>query len=165
MDETRFWELIERGRQQSGGDVWHQAALLTDSLAQLEPEEILSFDQQAGTQMGKAYRADIWAAVYLVYDGCSEDGFEAFLGWLLAQGKEVFTAVLANPGCLGDLLPPEDVPGCEDMLFVTARAYRRRTGGQEIPEYHEDHDFLEKTKELREQVQDLVRRHSSESEG
>ncbi len=139
MDENEFWQLIDRSRRESGGDVWDQAALLTDALAEWDPEEIVSFDRHFAGQMRKAYRADLWAAAYIVNQGCSDDAFADFRAWLIGQGKQVFEAVLADPERLGDLVEPGETADCEDMLFAGSRAYRRRTGGQDVPEDAGEH--------------------------
>jgi hypothetical protein len=147
MDENSFWKLIDRSRQEEMGNVWQQAALLSDWLAELDPEEILSFQRHFNAQTRKAYRADLWDAAYIVNEGCSDDAFADFLAWLIAQGKEVFDAVLANPDVLGDVfrdvVEPGETADCEDMLFAPARAYRRRTRGQDFPEDQLDSEPLQ----------------------
>jgi hypothetical protein len=146
VDEKKFWELIDRSREAGGGDVWQQAALLTTWLAEIDPQEILSFQRHFNVQTRKAYRADLWDAAVIVNEGGSDDGFADFLGWLVAQGKEVCDAVLANPDTLGDVFHARVEPGgtadCEDMLFAASRAYQRRMQGQEMPEDPRDTEPL-----------------------
>jgi hypothetical protein len=93
VDENSFWELIDRSRQEGGGNVWEQAARLTALLAGLDPEEIVSFDRHFDAKMVTAYRADLWAAAYIVNQGCVDDAFTDFRAWRIGQGKEVFDAV------------------------------------------------------------------------
>jgi hypothetical protein len=147
MDEKSFWKLIDRSRQEGRGDVWQQAAVLTDWLAGMDAEEILSFQRHFNALARKAYRADLWDAAYIVNEGCSEDAFADFLGWLIAQGEAIFDAVLDNPDTLGDVfhnfVEPGGTADCEDILFAASRAYRRRTQGQEMPENQLDNKPLQ----------------------
>lgn len=173
MDETRFWELIDRSRQEGEGDVWQQAALLTSWLAEIDPEEIVSFQRHFDAQMGKAYRADLWDAAYIVNEGCSDDGFADFRGWVIAQGKEVFDALLANPDILADVTHDRVEPGgtadCEDMLYAASRAYRRRTGGQDMPQDELNNEPLQlqgshlTPEEMKKRFPNLCRRYQGEA--
>ena len=58
--------------------------------------------------------------------GCSDDGFEYFRCWLIAQGERVFNAALANPETLVNRAEPESEG--EGMLYAAAEAYESRTG-------------------------------------
>lgn len=53
--------------------------------------------------MAISHRNQLWAAGYLINDGCSDDGFEYFRAWLIAQGREVFERVVADPDALAGL--------------------------------------------------------------
>jgi Protein of unknown function (DUF4240) len=132
------WNLIEQARTdraRTGDDV---ADALVRLLAQRPPAEILTFDQPLWELLAVSYRADLWAAAYLINGGASDDGFEYFRGWLIAQGRAVFERALADPNSLaavpavraaadeGDELEDEDV------LRVVWTAYRSVTG-QEPP--------------------------------
>jgi hypothetical protein len=132
MDETELWQLLERAKDESGGDCAEGAQLLTDWLAEREPEEIVAFESVVGRLMARSYRWDLWAAAYIINGGCSDDGFDYFRGWLIAQGKEVFYAALADPETLIGVAPEDDVANmqveCEDMLYVAYDAHERRTG-------------------------------------
>ena len=50
--------------------------------------------------MDRAYRQELWGAAYLINGGCSDDGFVYFLGWLIAQGRDVYQAALPDPDSL-----------------------------------------------------------------
>ncbi|MGE3909318.1 MAG: DUF4240 domain-containing protein, partial [Chloroflexota bacterium] len=130
MDVSHFWQLIEESRENAGGDIGEQSAELTDLLAELPPEEILAFDRQFRVLMAEAYRWDLWGAAYVINGGCSDDAFEYFRGWLIAQGERVYREALADPESLVDRAEP-DVDG-ESMLYAAADAYQVETG-QEPP--------------------------------
>jgi hypothetical protein len=82
--------------------------------------------------MARSYRWDLWAAAYIINGSCSDDGFDYFRGWLIAQGRGSFYAALADPETLVDVLPADGLAGdgveCEDMLSIGSVAYERRTG-------------------------------------
>ncbi len=52
---------------------------------------------------------------YIINGGCSDDGFDYFLGWLIAKGRKYFEAALVNPERAGDGAEPGDVVECEDI--------------------------------------------------
>jgi hypothetical protein len=88
-----------------------------------------------------SYRWDLWGAAYLLNGGCSDDGFEYFRGWLIAQGHEVFERVLEDPDVLADLPhvrreasadDPLDLE-CESMYGVVWDAYQALTGTMDLP--------------------------------
>ena len=59
--------------------------------------------------------------------GCSDDGFIDFRAWLIAQGREVYFAALADPDSLADVVPYGDC--CfEQLSYVGDYAYEQLTG-------------------------------------
>ncbi|WP_344506013.1 DUF4240 domain-containing protein [Dactylosporangium maewongense] len=70
-----------------------------------------------------AYRWDLWAAADLINGGASDDGFEYFLGWLMAQGRMRWEATLADPDSLADVVEVDagDLD-CEEVLYVAPTA-------------------------------------------
>jgi hypothetical protein len=126
MDTPTFWSLIEASKEEGRGDIDRQITVLTGKLAALPPEEIVEFDRIFRELMSTAYRWDLWAAAYIIDGGCSDDGFEYFRAWLIAQGERVFRDALADPETLVDRAEPE-VEG-EGMLYAAAVAYESRVG-------------------------------------
>jgi hypothetical protein len=135
MDQHEFWALIDASRQVST-DCEEQADALTALLAQREPGEIIGFEQQFWERRYEAFRWDLLAVAYIVNGWCSNDGFDYFRGWLIAQGREYFEAALASPERAADRvvapLAEDEVVDCEDILYVAYLAYEERTG-QEFP--------------------------------
>ncbi len=136
MDTATFWRLIEAAKAASGDDCERQAQRVEQHLVTLSPEEIQSFDRILWEQMRVSYDNDLWAAAYIINGGCSDDGFDYFRGWLIAQGEAVFHNALQNPDTLSDYVTPEgaDSDGyeCGDMLGVAWHAYKDCTS-QEMP--------------------------------
>lgn len=127
----------------STGDLERQVSLLVVSLVQLSPEEIVGFADVLDALMARSYRNDLWGAAYVINGGCSDDGFDYFRGWLLAQGEQVFEAALRDPDSLAEAVPaevgsqgpPEESRwiGCEAILYVADDAYEVATGGRPLP--------------------------------
>ncbi|WP_308307228.1 DUF4240 domain-containing protein [Streptomyces sp. ISL-10] len=126
MNKEQFWKLIEKAREHApdtrdGSDIAGRASAL---LARRSAQEITAAQQTLWDLMADSYRNPLWAAAYVVNGGCSDDGFDYFRGWLIAQGRTTFERVLADPDTLAEL------PGvltavaegigldCEDMLSV-----------------------------------------------
>lgn len=74
--------------------------------------------------------------------GCSDDGFDYFRGWLIAQGEEIFNKALKNPEFLAEYLSEEYLeedefaPQLEEMLSVASDAYTYQKTGE--LEYDDD---------------------------
>lgn len=134
MDTATFWHMIERAKAESNGDYDQQAQLLEQRLAQLPPEEIQSFDLMLSQFMAQSYNDDLWVAASIVNAGCTEDGFEYFRGWLIAQGEAIFHATLQVPDSLAEIVDADrDDYECEALLSVAMGAYEARTG-TEMPQ-------------------------------
>jgi hypothetical protein len=131
MDRNEFWELVEASRREST-DCEEQAQALAALLAQRTPEEIIAFDEQLHARRLESFRWDLWAVAYIAQGGCSNDSFDYFRGWLVAQGREYFEAALASPERAVDRAEAGRYLECEAMLYVADDAYRERTG-DELP--------------------------------
>jgi len=129
MDEARFWRLVEEAGRQSRGHIDRQVQILVEKLAELTPEEIIEFDSILDRLMALSYRRDLWAAAYIINGGCSDDGFEDFRGWLLAQGKDIFHEALEDPGTLVDRARFDEAEN-EDMLYAAKKAYQKKMGAE-----------------------------------
>jgi len=68
---------------------------------------------------------------FVISGGCSDDGFEYFRCWLIAQGKAVFEAALKDPDSLSEL-DIEDDPEEEELLYLAPEIYEEKTG-EEMP--------------------------------
>lgn len=135
MNEQQFWEIIRKSRR-SAADCDAHAEQLRTRLQKLEPQQILTFDQHMRQRLAEAYRWDLWAVAYIVNGGCSDDAFGYFRGWLVAQGKEFFEAVLHNPEHAARRAREGEVE-CEAILYAAAEAYEAKTG-QTLPDAHVD---------------------------
>ena len=138
MDTDQFWTLVESARAQvdDPADPYAVAAQAADALAAYPRAEIVATQQTLWDLLAGSYRAPLWAAAHLINGGCSDDGFDYFRGWLLAQGREVFTQVVADPQALADLpavrtaLADGDELECEEVLGIVWNAHLAATGEQ-----------------------------------
>ncbi len=96
MDVEQFWEIVRKSKR-GAGDCDTLAEQLAARLEKLDPQDILAFDQHLRQRLAEAYRWDVWAVAYIINGGSSDDEFEYFRGWLVAQGQEFFGAVLQRP--------------------------------------------------------------------
>jgi hypothetical protein len=136
MRTDDFWAVIDRAttdRPDSPDEVAKRAAA---ELATRDPEAIIAWDRHLGKVMVASGTEDLWAAAYLINGGCSDDGFDAFRGWLIAHGRSVVARAAAGPDSLAEL--PEvraaAVTGAvfeaAEVLSIGAEAYVLATGGE-----------------------------------
>ncbi|MFB7546417.1 DUF4240 domain-containing protein [Streptomyces sp. NPDC056154] len=136
MDTTDFWNLIDAARTRVTDPAGAEAVVerACELLAARPVEEIVAAQQLLWDLMAASYRAPLWAAAYTINGGCSDDGFDYFRGWLMAQGREVFERVVADPDALAELpviraaAAEREEMECESMLAVAWGAHRAATG-------------------------------------
>jgi hypothetical protein len=129
MDRSEFWKLIEETRAASQGDCEQLVELLQRRLQALPAEQIVRFKVILDELMAESYTWELWAAGYLINGGCSDDGFDYFRAWLIAQGEAIFTSALKDPETLADY--PDEFPeevDCESLMYAPVYAYKEKTG-------------------------------------
>lgn len=153
LDEETFWKLIEDAKAASGGDSEEQVQLLVDKVAAMPLADIFRFYDLFHEFKGIAYRRDLWAAAYIICDGCSDDGFTDFRAWLIAQGKKIFYGALHDPESLLDVAriicdgyATYGDASLEAMNYVAHYAYEQKIG-EEMPTFFGSHPHPELTGE------------------
>ncbi|MET7288968.1 DUF4240 domain-containing protein [Streptomyces sp. NPDC005573] len=142
MDRDQFWRLVAAARDraadpQEGESVAREA---TAMLAARSAEEIVAAQQALWDLMAESYTNPLWAAAYLLNGGCSDDGFEYFRAWLIAQGRETFERVVADPDALAELPVVRDAAAdrvdleAEEVLGIAWNAHLAATGEELPPE-------------------------------
>jgi hypothetical protein len=137
MNIDTFWQLIEEANEQSESDLEKQVSLLVEKLTELTVEEILDFDRIFNEMFVLSHSAELWSAAYLINGDCTEDSFDYFRGWLIAQGRDVFELALKDPEVFAEVVN-NDIAGdieCEAMLYVAGTAYENKT-------QKDDFDFI-----------------------
>lgn len=128
MPETTFWQIIKTTREDSKNNYAIQCQLLTAHLEHLSTEEIISFDRTFGLLMAKSYSYKLWEPVYSLNGGCSDDMFEYFRSWLLAQGKNKFYWTIKYPRLLLFIGVKEFMEHYEGIAYCAYEAYEQKTG-------------------------------------
>lgn len=131
MNETIFWDLIQKSLEESEGDLDAQYTILVTKLAALSEKEILEFDKIFNKHHVESYTSDLWGAAYIINGGCSDDGFDYFRGWLISRGREVFEAGMRDADSLASFIKIEEFEDgdaeFEDILGVARHAYKAKT--------------------------------------
>ena len=110
---------------------------MADARVRAAPARLLT----AGSGRVRPVDDSLRAAASLILGGCSDDGFEYFRGWLIAQGREVFERSVADPDSLADLsvMGPAGLPSGTSgasgrkLLYIPLWADKAVTG-EVLPE-------------------------------
>lgn len=142
MDENKFWSIIEASKG-VGGESAH-AERLEWHLHRLPADQIEAFDRFYRQFHDKANSGPVWAAGMLLNHGhASDDGFEYFRNWLIAQGRSTYEKALADPDSLVAVPVQMNSHGPEAEWerygYATVEAYERLTG-KSLPERSDKQD-------------------------
>lgn len=130
MDTSAFWTIIDAARADAGNDWEDMLAPLQQRLSALEKADLMLWQQIFYEYHHLSYKNKLWAAAYIINGGCSDDGFDYFRGWLIAQGKRVFMDALRDPDSLAGVDSCEGDVEYEDILSAAMEVYfRAYTGG------------------------------------
>jgi hypothetical protein len=134
MRTDDFWAVIARAtadRPATPGEVAKRAVA---ELAAGDPDEIVAWGRHLDKVMAASGTQDLWAAAYLINGGCSDEGFDAFRGWLIAHGRETVARSVRSPDSLAEMplvrAAAENgaVFEAEEVLSIAAEAYAEATG-------------------------------------
>lgn len=128
MSENEFWNIIHYTSDAARKNYEIQCQILTESLTLLQPEEIVQFQRMLWLLMAKSYSYKLWEAAYSLNGGCSDDMFEYFRSWLIAQGKNKFYWTLKYPRLLFLFGVKEMIQNYEGIVYCSHNAYENRTG-------------------------------------
>jgi hypothetical protein len=128
-DDAAFWRLIAETRQAAGNDTGRQSELLKDRLTQLSPQAILEFARTRHRLDQRAYTWSLWGAAYVIEDGCSDDCFRDFRGYLISLGRGPYERALGNPDSLASVAQDAEAGDWENADNVAPDAYSSVTGG------------------------------------
>ena len=128
INQDSFWDLIHEAKNACGQDMDAMLAYLKDRLVSMGPTQAQNFHDIIHAYEDLADKLGLWDAAGIMKEyGCSDDGFIDFRAWLIAQGREVYFAALADPDSLADVVPYGDC--CfEQLSYVGDYAYEQLTG-------------------------------------
>jgi Protein of unknown function (DUF4240) len=129
LTETAFWRLMSNTRSAAGNDTGRQSALLKDQLTRLSPQAIVEFAQIRHRLDERAYTWNLWGAAMVIEDGCSDDCFRDFRGYLISLGPDAYKKALANPDSLASVVQDAETGNWENADNVAPDAYSSVTGG------------------------------------
>lgn len=145
MDKDRFWQIIDNARTLAGDWKIMEKSLI-ESLSKLEAPEIIKWSQIFYEYLEHADQKRLCAAKTIITNGCSDDSFQYFIGWLIAQGKKTYLNALKDPDSLSEnetikkyaheiaynpLTPLQgysNTPVFEEILYVAVIAYENKVG-------------------------------------
>ncbi len=126
MNELNFWEIIAQAKQRRASSDESPEEALRHCLQNLPINEILEFDRLFHVYLNRSYSWDLWAAAYIINGGCSDDGFDYFRAWLIAQGQTIFENALRDPETLVDIAEPD--AEAEAVMYVAREVYEAKFG-------------------------------------
>lgn len=128
INQDSFWDLIHEAKNACGQDMDAMLAYLKDRLVSMGPTQAQNFHDIIHAYEDLADKFGLWDAAGIMKEyGCSDDGFIDFRAWLIAQGREVYFAALADPDSLADVVPYGDCR-FEQLSYVGDYAYEQLTG-------------------------------------
>jgi len=127
MNISAFWKIIDDARTDATDD--EEFLTRIDSrIRMLRPAELLEFQRHFKKIHTESYSWTLWGAAYLMNGGCSDDGFDYFRAWLLAEGRDTLEKALEDPDTLAALENPEGE--LEEFMYLAPQAYEEKTGEQ-----------------------------------
>jgi hypothetical protein len=127
--ERAFWRLIAETRSAADNDTGRQSELLKDRLTRLSPQAIIEFERIRHRLDQRAYTWNIWGAASVIEDGCSDDCFRDFRGYLISLGRGPYEKALSNPDSLASVARDAESGDWENADNVAPDAYSSATGG------------------------------------
>lgn len=131
MDEAAFWQIIDRVK--GHGTEKAHSNRLAHELEQLSNDQLVQFYVVYQGLFDRSNLGDLWAAGMLLNGGHgSDDGFEHFRHWLIAQGSSVYRLAIAEPDSLSvvDVEFQDGLPTAEWESFgrIPSEVFDKRTG-------------------------------------
>jgi hypothetical protein len=123
LGEAAFWRLIAETRSAAGNDTGRQSQLLEQRLAQLSPQAIVEFARIRHRLDQRAYTWSLWGAAYVIEDGCSDDCFRDFRGYLISLGHDSYEQALTDPDSLASVAQDAETGDWENADNAAPDAY------------------------------------------
>lgn len=141
FSETDFWNIIDRARKASEGDVDELASFVEELLVSRPVADIIAYETIFSKLHRQSYRSDWWGVAYLINGGCSDDGFEDFRAWVISRGEKAYYEAWEDPERLMKYINEENIGDCEaeSLIYVASSAYESKT---------DKDDFYDKLKSI-----------------
>ena len=102
MDESKFWDLIQRANDKSGGIMDRKCKAIHAAVALLSRKEATDFKHHFDRMMDLAYCWPLWAAAHIISGVCNDNKFSDFRTSLISRGQRAFESAIADPESLAD---------------------------------------------------------------
>jgi hypothetical protein len=132
MDDAAFWQLIADTRAAAGDETDGQSDPLEQRLRHLPTKQIAQFKRIRHRLDRQAYTYDLWGAAYVIEDGCSDDCFRDFRGYLISLGRGPYEAALRNPDSLASVAQDAETGNWQNADDVAPDAYQS-VADEDIP--------------------------------
>jgi hypothetical protein len=136
MSTDEFWNLIDHVHSLSPDDMPAKCKNLETLLRARPLHDLVNFNRHFGRFYFNAYTWDLWAAAFIIGDGCSDDSFMDFRSTLVSMGKTIYTNALADPETLADTNIHPDWAHYEGYQYVASKLWRESHG--EIKDFPPD---------------------------
>lgn len=103
MNEQTLWMLVRHTAAETQNP-YKQSQLLIDLLSEWSILHVLKFEKIYWSLMERSFDADLWAAAYVLNDGCDQEEFLHFRSWLLLQGQAAFRQVVEDSESIAEWL-------------------------------------------------------------
>ena len=125
---SAFWSLVDETRRAAGHDTEQQTELLEGRLTRLSPDAIVEFAEIRRRLDREAYTWSMWGAATVIEDGCSDDCFRDFRGYVISLGRDAYEQALRNPDSLASVAHGPETGNWENADDVAPEAYSSLTG-------------------------------------
>ncbi len=117
MSEEQFWSVIDGT---ASSDVEQQADAVSARLATLSADDLLGYKRRFIEVVNRSNTFRHLGAAGVIMGSTSEDVFVSFRTWVVYQGREVYTAFVADPDSLAARGPTDDeqVGASEALEFL-----------------------------------------------
>ena len=146
MDESQFWELVQRAHDAASGDMDRKCDALKAEIGKLSRNEANDFAILFDTMMDRAYSHELWGAAYVIHGGCSDDTFNDFRSSLISQGRALFERAIADPDSLAAEEIDEAAWFYEGYQYAVTTAVKAVTGSHRVhrhPDRPSGEDWVE----------------------
>jgi hypothetical protein len=132
MDDAAFWQLIADTRGAAGNETDGQSDVLEQRLRHLPPTQIAEFERIRQRLDRRAYTYELWGAAYVIEDGCSDDCFRDFRGYLISLGRGPYESALRDPDSLAAVAQDAETGNWENADDVAPDVYQS-VADEDIP--------------------------------
>lgn len=115
MDEKQYWTFIHSSLVETN-TVKEQFFWIREQLFNLDLISILDFNVLTRKLLLDLFEYEVWAAAFAALNGCWEERFCFFCGWIIGQGKDFFNLIQKAPDRLYKRMNADKIP-INERLF------------------------------------------------